>query len=126
MSQSQSQHSFFWKNINSAMFLFLPILRDIVLNMFSCDIISRPLHIFQPLINIEMHCQEECDLTVVIAKPPRINKNNINNIRRRVKRSTQHITDFPNLSMYCLSSLFVLSRAKIIIDICINHCTYID
>ena len=123
---SELQHLLFVKNLNSVMWFFIPLLTDIVSNIFSlrCDLISRhhqTVFIFASSIYNEMHYHDECDLTVIIPTPYCLN-NNISNTRR-VQRSTQHNTAYPDLLMFCLCSLFVTSRAKMIIDFCMKPCT---
>ena len=128
---SQSQQPLFFRNLmESIMYLFKLLLTNIVLNFSSIgwDIKSRAnlsYLIFQFLFDNEMHCQEECDLLTVVISIL-YNLNNNNNDTSRVKRSTEHYTAYPSLLMLCLRSLFVLSRAKMIINTCIILCICID
>ena len=121
----QSGHLYFGNNDNSkTMCQFQSSWTYIVLNIFSwkCDIISKSDHfhhiIFWPLIDNEVHCSGQCDCC----------NNNTNKSCQHqctsISISNQHSTALPNLfNVMFAFYLFVLSRAKEIINICIEPCT---
>ena len=119
-AMSQPQISFFVKIKNVIMSDFIPLFEDTVSNILSlrCDKISRlhqALLLFQSLIDNKWISQKN---VIWLLFYQHLNNNNTNT--RQVQRSTQRNTAYPNRSMLCLCSLFVLSWAKIIIDLCMK------